>query len=123
MSHSAVVFPRSYPAFEQLPEGEDHWFTVEELVAFIHYTQPRCNWDRLPRAWPWRWEDGRQKFSAYAVWRRLDQQRIHHLMPPNFVPTSRRRRLHNEIGQLKSRSQPNKSGRIKHAPAFDGGTR
>lgn len=84
MSHSAVAFPPSYPAFELLPEGEDYWFTVEELVAFIHYNQPRYNWGRLLRAWPWRWEDGDQKFSAYAVWRRLNEKGNQYLMPVEF---------------------------------------
>lgn len=84
MSHSAIVFPAGFVAFDPLPEGQDHWFTLEELVQFTHYSQPAYNWDRLVRQWPWRWQDGERRFSAYAVWKKYTEQGLDYKMPADF---------------------------------------
>lgn len=84
MAHSAITFPPGTVAFEPLPEGEDHWFTLAELVQFIGYTQPSYNWERLYRQWPWRWQDAERRFSAYAVWLRYSEQGLHYRMPLEF---------------------------------------
>lgn len=85
MAHSPTNYPPSYPTIPLPPEGGDYWFTVEELGAFIGYSQPRPMWERrFKNAWPWRIEDGVVRFSAYAVWNRLHARGLDFQMPADF---------------------------------------